>query len=155
MRYAVVQLFIFTLFCVTDISSAIYRHSNDQIHDQVGYVAHFSGAVAGLLVGIGVLRNLKVRPWEKKLWWFAVTLYSLLMLSGIFIHIFYTDHFYHQRWWIRRFIHVQPLAFKVNLTSIFGKMTHLLQLSSTTRLQTHFNSYFQNLNLNIDYFEFL
>lgn len=97
MRYAVVQLFIFLLFCATDITSAIFRHLNNELHNQVGYVAHLSGAVAGLLVGIGVLRNLKVRPWERKLWWFAVSLYFLLMLSGISIHIFYKDHFYHLR----------------------------------------------------------
>lgn len=71
---------------------SVYRHFNDA-HDQVGYVAHLCGAIAGLLVGIGVLRNLKVRPWERKLWWFAVTLYLLLMCSGIFIHVFDTDHF--------------------------------------------------------------
>lgn len=92
MEYAIVQLFVFLIFCITDVGFSAYRHLNE-IHDQVGYVAHLCGAVAGLLVGIGVLRNLKVRPWEKKLWWFAVTLYFLLMLSGISIHIFYKDHF--------------------------------------------------------------
>lgn len=92
MEYAIVQLFVFLIFCVTDTGFAMYRHFND-VHDQVGYVAHFCGAVAGLLVGIGVLRNLKVRPWERKLWWCAVTLYFLLMISGISIHVFYKDHF--------------------------------------------------------------
>lgn len=117
MEYAIVQLFVFLIFCVTDTGFAMFRHFND-VHDQVGCknestfcfriiwtrisktffillldVAHFCGAVAGLLVGIGVLRNLKVRPWERKLWWCAVTLYFLLMISGISIHIFYKDHF--------------------------------------------------------------
>lgn len=92
MEFAIVQLFVFLIFCITDIGFAAYRHFND-IHDQVGYVAHLCGAVAGLLVGIGVLRNLKVRPWERKLWWCAVTLYFLLMISGISIHIFYGQHF--------------------------------------------------------------
>lgn len=92
MEYAIVQLFVFLIFCVTDLGFSMYRHFND-IHDQVGYVAHLSGAVAGLLVGIGVLRNLKVRPWERKLWWCAVTLYFLLMGSGVFFHLFYSDWF--------------------------------------------------------------
>lgn len=92
MEFAIVQLFVFLIFCVTDVGFSAYRHFND-MHDQVGYVAHLCGAVAGLLVGIGVLRNLKVRPWERKLWWFAVTMYFLLMLSGVGIHLFYKDHF--------------------------------------------------------------
>lgn len=92
MEYALVQLFVFLIFCFTDVGFSIYRHVTD-VHDQVGYMAHLSGAVAGLLVGIGVLRNLKVRPWERKLWWCAVTLYVLLMGAGVCVHIFYTDHF--------------------------------------------------------------
>lgn len=92
MEFAIVQLFVFLIFCITDVGMSVYRHLNE-MHDQVGYVAHLSGAIAGLLVGIGVLRNLKVRPWERALWWVAVTMYFLLMLSGISIHIFYRGHF--------------------------------------------------------------
>lgn len=92
MEYAIVQLFVFLIFCMTDLGFSVYRHFTD-IHDQVGYVAHLSGAVAGLLVGIGVLRNLKVRPWERKLWWFAVTVYGALMLAGIGTHVFAPKHF--------------------------------------------------------------
>lgn len=49
MEYALVQLFVFLIFCVTDVGFSIYRHITD-VHDQVGYMAHLSGAVAGLLV---------------------------------------------------------------------------------------------------------
>lgn len=92
MEYAIIQLFVFLIFITTDVGSSIYRSITD-VNDQIGYMAHLSGALAGLLVGIGVLRNLKVRPWEKKLWWFAVTVYSVLMLTGICIHIFNPSHF--------------------------------------------------------------
>lgn len=47
----------------------------------------------GLLVGIGVLRNLDVRPWEKKLWWAAIVLYSILMLTAILFNIFNSSYF--------------------------------------------------------------
>lgn len=94
MEYAIVQLFVFLVFCSTDLGFSIYRHFNDP-NDRVGYVAHFCGAMAGLLVGIGVLRNLNVRPYEKKLWFCAVTIYTALMLTGIFFHIFYPDYFLH------------------------------------------------------------
>lgn len=96
MEFAIVQLFVFLIFCGTDLGLSVYRHMND-VHDQVGYVAHLCGAVAGLLVGIGVLRNLKVRRWERVLWWCAVTLYIILMVTGICIHVFYVNHFPHRQ----------------------------------------------------------
>jgi rhomboid-related protein 1/2/3 len=92
MEYAIIQLFVFVVFCTTDIGFSIYRHLTDE-NDKVGYVAHLCGGIAGLLVGIGVLRNLNERPFEKKLWWFAVTTYMALMITGICIHIFNPDHF--------------------------------------------------------------
>jgi len=92
MEYAIVQLLAFLVFCFTDLGTSVYRHLTDQ-HDQIGYVAHLSGAVAGLLVGIGVLRNLEVRRWERILWWVAVIVYFALMTTGIIIHVFVPDYF--------------------------------------------------------------
>ena len=89
---ATAQLFVFLVFIITDIGTSIDRHFNDPT-DSVGYIAHLSGGIAGLLVGIGVLRNLEVRRFERYLWWIAVTIYTLLMLTGISIHIFYPDWF--------------------------------------------------------------
>lgn len=93
METALIQLFIFVLFCAYDFGTSIYRHFTDD-HDQVSYSAHLCGAIAGLLVGIGVLRNIKIHKWEEKLWWIAVTLYFLLMFAGISFHIFYGNHFF-------------------------------------------------------------
>lgn len=57
------------------------------------HTLHFILIIAGLLVGIGVLRNLEKRKWEKRLWWAAVVLYFTLMLAGILANIFWTEHF--------------------------------------------------------------
>uniref|UniRef100_A0A1B0FFD2 Rhomboid-like protein n=1 Tax=Glossina morsitans morsitans TaxID=37546 RepID=A0A1B0FFD2_GLOMM len=92
MEYAIVQLLVFLIFCLTDLGTSVYRHVTDQ-HDQVGYMAHLSGAVAGLLVGIGVLRNLEVRRWERILWWIAVIFYFALMMTGILVHVLVPDYF--------------------------------------------------------------
>ncbi|XP_049541255.1 protein rhomboid [Anopheles darlingi] len=92
MEYAIVQLFVFLVFCIADLGTSIYNSIHDPF-DKVGYVAHASGALAGFLVGIGVLRNLKVVPWERKLWWCAVTIYFLLMGAGIMFHFLNPDHF--------------------------------------------------------------
>uniref|UniRef100_A0AAG5D176 EF-hand domain-containing protein n=1 Tax=Anopheles atroparvus TaxID=41427 RepID=A0AAG5D176_ANOAO len=93
MEFAIVQLFVFLIFCVTDLGVSIYNSINDPF-DKVGYIAHASGALAGFLVGIGVLRNLKVVPWERKLWWCAVTVYFLLMTAGVMYHFLNPAHFY-------------------------------------------------------------
>lgn len=92
MEYAIVQLLVFLIFCLTDLGTSVYRHVTDQ-HDQIGYMAHLSGAIAGLLVGIGVLRNLEVRRWERILWWIAVIFYFALMMTGILVHVLVPDYF--------------------------------------------------------------
>lgn len=97
MEYAIIQLFVFLIFCVTDLGTSIYRHMTD-VRDQVGYMAHLCGALAGLLVGLGVLRNLKVRKWEKILWVVAIIVYLALMFSGILIHILCPHYFPVQKW---------------------------------------------------------
>lgn len=92
MEYAIVQLFIFLVVIFVDLGGSVYHHLTDE-YDRIGYVAHLSGAVAGLLVGIGVLRNLEKRPWEKVLWWTAVIVYFALMTTGIMVHIFLPEYF--------------------------------------------------------------
>ncbi|XP_055612379.1 rhomboid-related protein 2-like [Uranotaenia lowii] len=92
MEHAIVQLFVILVFCVIDVGSSVYNSINDPF-DRVGYIAHASGALAGFLVGIGVLRNLQVDPWERKLWWIAVTVYSCLMVAGILYHVFAPHNF--------------------------------------------------------------
>ncbi|XP_050092933.1 protein rhomboid-like [Anopheles aquasalis] len=92
MQYAILQLYVFLAFCITDLGTSIYNSIHDPFN-KVGYVAHASGALAGFFVGIGVLRNLKVVPWERKLWWCAVTIYFMLMGAGIMTHFLNPDHF--------------------------------------------------------------
>lgn len=92
MEYAAVQLVVFLCYIVLDVGSAVYRQLTEHT-DQISHMSHLCGAIAGLLVGIGVLRNLKVRPWERVLWWVAVTLFVLLMLSGVMVHIFLPGYF--------------------------------------------------------------
>ncbi|XP_052751813.1 rhomboid-related protein 2 isoform X3 [Galleria mellonella] len=93
MEFAVIQLLVFLLLAGVDIGTAVYDRYWRHLQQNIGYVAHLAGAIAGLLVGIGVLRNLEKRKWEKRLWWAAVTLYFSLMIAGIFANIFWTDRF--------------------------------------------------------------
>ncbi|CAH2052743.1 unnamed protein product, partial [Iphiclides podalirius] len=93
MEFAVVQLLVFVLLAAVDVGTAVYDRYWGRLQQNIGYVAHLAGAVAGLLVGIGVLRNLEKRKWEKRLWWAAVVIYFSLMIAGVLANIFWYSHF--------------------------------------------------------------
>ncbi|KPJ02836.1 Protein rhomboid [Papilio xuthus] len=93
MEFAIVQLLVFLLLASVDVGTAVYDRYWRHLQQNIGYVAHLAGAVAGLLVGIGVLRNLEKRKWEKRLWWAAVVLYFSLMIAGVLANIFWVSHF--------------------------------------------------------------
>jgi len=60
---------------------------------QVGYAAHLAGAIAGLLVGINVLRNLEVKDWERKVWWASIILFTALVLAAIIWNAAFPSYF--------------------------------------------------------------
>ncbi|XP_044260626.1 rhomboid-related protein 3-like isoform X2 [Tribolium madens] len=88
-----VQLAIFLLITGVDVGNSIYNRYWANLDEPIGYMAHFSGALAGLLVGICVLRNLKITKKENIIWWVSIALYLVLMLVAILWNIFYTDYF--------------------------------------------------------------
>ena len=82
MEFPALRLFLFLLLIGVDLGVAVYyRYMN--ITTQVGYAAHLGGAVVGLLLGIVVLRNLRVRKWERVFWWICLLLFLGLFLAGI------------------------------------------------------------------------
>uniref|UniRef100_A0A0A9WGI0 Rhomboid-related protein 3 n=1 Tax=Lygus hesperus TaxID=30085 RepID=A0A0A9WGI0_LYGHE len=94
MRFALYQLFIFGCLIVVDVGTALYgRYSGDDASSRIGYVAHFAGALTGLLFGINVLRNLRVKSWENKVWWVSLVTFVILMLSAIIFNIAYPSYF--------------------------------------------------------------
>ncbi|XP_076750073.1 rhomboid-4 isoform X1 [Xylocopa sonorina] len=93
MEFAVLQLLVFLVVTVVDIGQAIYNRYVLETNSQIGYVAHFAGAIAGLLVGINILRNLEVRRWEKIVWWVSIVTYIVLMTAAILWNILYTSYY--------------------------------------------------------------
>ncbi|KAL1502527.1 hypothetical protein ABEB36_007659 [Hypothenemus hampei] len=93
MSFPFIQLIIFFLVAGSDIGTAIYyRYILDKVQS-IGYVAHFAGAVAGLLVGINVLRNLSVTRSERVIWWISIIIYISLMTMCIIWNIFWPSYF--------------------------------------------------------------
>ncbi|XP_015114485.1 rhomboid-related protein 2 isoform X2 [Diachasma alloeum] len=88
MEFAVLQLCVFVVITTVDVGQAVYNRYVLGTQDQIGYVAHLAGAIAGLLVGINVLRNLEVQTWEKAVWWASIFTYTALMTAAILWNIF-------------------------------------------------------------------
>ncbi|XP_015182617.1 PREDICTED: rhomboid-related protein 2 isoform X2 [Polistes dominula] len=94
MEFAGLQSIVFLVIAVVDIGQAIYsRYVEVDVDNQIGYVAHLAGALAGLLVGINVLRNLEVRTWEKVVWWVSIVTYTILMTAAILWNILYPSYY--------------------------------------------------------------
>ncbi len=64
---------------------------------QVSHVAHIGGFVAGLLMGIVVLRNFRKAAWERVVWWIALVGYVLLLVLCIAWNLAVTDGYPEQK----------------------------------------------------------
>ena len=68
-----------------DVGFAIWdrytRSSEDE--EPVGYVAHLMGALAGLTIGLIVLKNFQQKLHTRVLWWVALAIYGLCTLFAI------------------------------------------------------------------------
>ncbi|KAF7284692.1 hypothetical protein GWI33_021705 [Rhynchophorus ferrugineus] len=87
MSYGFIHLGIMLTVITVDVGSVIYNRYTKQLDQTVGYAAHFAGALAGLLVGIWVVRNVDPTTKEKYLWWSALVIYVILMAVLIVLTI--------------------------------------------------------------------
>ncbi len=82
MEFPALRLTAFLLLAGIDTGIAVY-YRYVELNTKVGYVAHAAGAVVGLLLGIVVLRNLRVKTWERVIWWLSLILFLGLFLAAI------------------------------------------------------------------------
>ncbi|KAL7732764.1 hypothetical protein ACLKA6_005907 [Drosophila palustris] len=96
MRYGVVRLAFILIFASFDFGFAIYARyaGEDALPAQVGansasvsYVAHLAGAVAGLTIGLLVLKNFEQKLHEQLLWWIALGTYMALVVFAVAFNI--------------------------------------------------------------------
>ncbi|CAH8445481.1 unnamed protein product [Schistosoma haematobium] len=73
----------------SDTALAIYdRFSNPNGKIRVGFSAHFGGFIAGLLLGVVILRNLKVEKWEKYFVCNCVLIFLLFVVATILFNVY-------------------------------------------------------------------
>lgn len=67
---------------------AIYsRYAVETMGPPVSYVAHLTGALAGLTIGLLVLKNFEQRLHEQLLWWVALGVYAACTIFAILFNI--------------------------------------------------------------------
>lgn len=85
----VVRLVIIFIYLAVDFSVALFRRYGLQEEVTVSFVAHLAGFIAGILMGIPLLRNIRQKPWERVMFWIALGLYAAFLIFAIFWNIFW------------------------------------------------------------------
>lgn len=82
--------YIYFLFIASaDVGFAIYdRYAVEQQGPPVSYVAHLTGALAGLTIGLLVLKNFEQKLHEQVLWWVALGVYAACTLFAVLFNVF-------------------------------------------------------------------
>ncbi len=70
-----------------DIGTALYRRYSVEDASATAYMAHIFGAIAGFLIGIVILRNIKKKLHEQVLFWIALCIYIILDVLLLCIYI--------------------------------------------------------------------
>ncbi|KAG7153380.1 Rhomboid-related protein 1-like [Homarus americanus] len=85
-----VRLLALVTLTTTDVGVFAYMTLTKST-TRVSYVAHLAGFVAGLLVGMVTLRNLREHRWEIILKWIGLTVFLCLITAAIVIQIVFPD----------------------------------------------------------------
>lgn len=89
MRYGVLRLLVILAFASCDVGFAVYARYCDEYpySPSVSYVAHLIGALAGLTIGLLVLKNFEQKLHEQLLWWVALGSYAAWIVFAIAFNV--------------------------------------------------------------------
>lgn len=92
MQYGILRLAAIFIFASCDVGFAIYaRYAvESSFSPSVSYVAHLTGALAGLTIGFLVLKNFEQKLHEQLLWWIALGAYAACTIFAIIFNIMNT-----------------------------------------------------------------
>lgn len=93
MEFRHFRVLAWVIYATVDIGTSIYRRYFLAEKVPISYSAHLLGGTAGFLVGILVLRNLRVRAWEKVFGWVCFFFYCLLLAFCIVWNVFNDSYF--------------------------------------------------------------
>lgn len=90
MEFGILRLLGVFLIASVDVGFAIYdRYAADPTATPppVSYVAHLTGALAGLTIGLVVLKNFEQRLREQLMWWVAISVYAACTIFAILFNV--------------------------------------------------------------------
>ncbi|KAI6184335.1 Rhomboid protease [Aphelenchoides bicaudatus] len=85
MQFNWIRAIILGIIVFADTGIAIYERYGKGVRNRTSYVAHIGGFIAGLLLGIVLLRNLRWKRWERVAWWICLVAYVLFMITCIIL----------------------------------------------------------------------
>lgn len=91
MRIADSNHWPFSITASVDVGIAIYNRYSMDVFEQgsVSYVAHVAGALAGLTIGLLVLKNFEQKLHEQLMWWVALGVYVACIAFALVYNVFY------------------------------------------------------------------
>ncbi|XP_018570443.1 protein rhomboid-like [Anoplophora glabripennis] len=88
MQCGILRLFGIFAIASCDVGYAVYsRYAEEVMGPPVSYVAHLTGALAGLTIGLLVLKNFEQKLHEQLLWWIALGVYAACTIFAILFNI--------------------------------------------------------------------
>ncbi len=90
MELGALKLAAVFIITAADIGFSIWdRYTSDKGKPTTGYVSHLVGALAGLTIGLLVLKHFEQKLHTQILWWLALGIYSICTLFAVLWNIFY------------------------------------------------------------------
>ncbi|XP_075162410.1 rhomboid serine protease stem cell tumor [Haematobia irritans] len=86
MRYGILRLASILFFASCDVGFAVYGRFVDD-YPSVSFIAHLTGALAGLTIGVLVLKNFEQKLHEQLLWWIVLGMYTACIIFAIIFNI--------------------------------------------------------------------
>lgn len=96
MHFAILRLVGVIFVASADIGFAMYNQSGQSSSLPVSYISHLSGAMAGLTLGIAILRSFDPqRPHAQLTTWIAAGLYAACIVTAILYNIMHSSVYQH------------------------------------------------------------
>ncbi|XP_076458117.1 rhomboid-related protein 2-like [Babylonia areolata] len=91
MELGILRLAAILITASADVGFAIWdRYTLKRLQEpSVGYTTHLMGALAGLTIGLVVLRNFQQKLHEQYVWWIALAVYLGCTVFAVFWNVFY------------------------------------------------------------------
>ena len=87
MKYAILRIVCLAIFTIGDTANAIvYRYNYEPGDPKISFTGHIAGSIGGFLMGVLVLKNLKLKKWEGIVWWVLFSINILYFVVGVIVN---------------------------------------------------------------------